>query len=141
MPKFEFAAWGIAVLSSSLTCCLLLQTIGKAQWSGSTPPPAKEDSDPIESGPIKKSYRRFHQRYDREKCEWLNFDPRKESDSNESIIFEVYHRHHDRNSRPIETLVEIKSASLRDVLQGCLPRIDSAFDSVPMVCVCALRLR
>jgi len=64
----------------------------------------------------------------------MAFDPVKESESQEAVVFNVYHRHDDANViRPVETLIEIKSESLREVLKGSLKRINSVFDAVPLV--------
>lgn len=83
---------------------------------------------------IDDAYKLIHQRYNRKDYKWEDFDPVKDAQTHEGVIFIVYHRHYDPTAvRPLERLVELHSESLKDVLRGCIKHIDAVFDPTPLV--------
>ena len=83
---------------------------------------------------IDEAYKLIHQRYNRKDYKWEDFDPVKDSQTHEGVIFIVYHRHYDPTAvRPLERLVELHSENLKEVLRGCIKHVDAVFDPTPLV--------
>lgn len=90
----------------------------------------KEDKHEI----IDEAYKLIHQRYNRKDYKWEDFDPVKDAQTHEGVIFIVYHRHYDPTAvRPLERLVELHSENLKEVLRGCIKHVDAVFDPTPLV--------
>lgn len=159
MAQLDHAILGFAIISSVLASgALLLSIRNQTSTAPATLVPTAESSTPKadekapdtssddESDDDKKdkdkekavliddAYKRIHQRYNRKDYKWEDFDPEKDAQTHEGVIFIVYHRHWDPTAiRPLERLVEVESESLKDVLRGCLKFIDTVFDPKPMV--------
>lgn len=83
---------------------------------------------------IDEAYKLIHQRYNRKDYKWEDFDPVKDAQTHEGVIFIVYHRHYDPTAvRPLERLVELHSENLKEVLRGCVKHVDAVFDPLPLV--------
>ena len=94
----------------------------------------KKDNETDKSDIIDEAYKLIHQRYNRKEYKWDDFDPLKDAQTHEGVIFIVYHRHYEPSAvRQLERLVEIHSESLKDVVRVCLKHIDAVFDPKPLV--------
>jgi hypothetical protein len=83
---------------------------------------------------INDAYKLIHQRYNRQTYLWDDFDPDKDREGHDGVIFIVYHRHHNPSAvRPLERVVEVHSEVLKDLLCASLKHIDTVFDPKPMV--------
>ena len=83
---------------------------------------------------IDEAYKLIHQRYNRKDYKWEDFDPLKDAQIHDGVIFIVYHRHYEPSAvRPLERLVEVHSESLKYVLRGCLKHVDTVLDPKPLV--------
>ena len=90
----------------------------------------KDKASPL----INDAYKLIHQRYNRQNYTWETFDPVKDGDGRDGVVFIVYHRHYDPSAvRPLERLVEVHSESLKDILRRSLKHVDTVFDPKPMV--------
>src|SRR5271154_6859195 len=88
-----------------------------------------DDGKPL----IDDAYKRIHQRYNRKDYKWEDFDPLMDVKTHKGVVFIVYHRHSETNGvRQSETLVEVHSETLKDVLRGCLKHIDAVLDPLPL---------
>jgi Ni/Co efflux regulator RcnB len=91
---------------------------------------AKEQKTPL----INDAYKLIHQRYNRTNYTWEEFDPVKDGEGHEGVIFVVYHRHYDPSAvKPLDRIVEVHSEALKEVLRGSLKHVDTVFDQKPMV--------
>jgi hypothetical protein len=159
VDHYDHAILGLAVMSSlcaSVALILSLRKTALAAASAAVPipvvaPPAedskKTDADDSsdddseekekekEKGDIiDEAYKLIHQRYNRKDYKWEDFDPLKDAQTHEGVVFIVYHRHYEPSAvRPLERLVEVHSESLKDVLRGCLKHVDTVFDPKPLV--------
>jgi len=94
------------------------------------PSDSEDDGKPL----IDDAYKRIHQRYNRKDYKWEDFDPLTDLKTHKGVVFIVYHRHSETNGvRQFETLVEVHSETLKDVLRGCLKHIDAVLDPLPLV--------
>jgi hypothetical protein len=94
----------------------------------------EKDKDKDKSEIIDDAYKLIHQKYNRKDYKWEDFDPLKDAQIHEGVIFIVYHRHSEPTAvRPLERLVEVHSETLKDVLRGCLKHVDTVFDPKPLV--------
>jgi len=94
-----------------------------------------KSKDKLETYPlINDTYKLIHQRYNRQNYTWEDFDPVKDGDGRDDVIFIVYHRHYDPSAvRPLERLVEVHSEPLKDILRRSLKHVDTVFDPKPLV--------
>jgi hypothetical protein len=93
---------------------------------------AKDKKAPL----INDAYKLIHQRYNRTNYTWEEFDPVKDGEGHEGVIFIVYHRHYDPSAvKPLDRIVELHSEGLKDVLRGSLKHVDTVFDPKPMVLI------
>lgn len=93
-----------------------------------------KDKDKDKTDIIDEAYKLIHQRYNRKDYKWEDFDPLKDAQTHEGVIFIVYHRHYEPSAvRPLERLVEVHSETLKDVLRGCLKHVDTVLDPKPLV--------
>jgi hypothetical protein len=93
-----------------------------------------KDKEKDKSEIIDDAYKLIHQKYNRKDYKWEDFDPLKDAQTHEGVIFIVYHRHTEPTAvRPLERLVEVHSETLKDVLRGCLKHVDTVFDPKPLV--------
>lgn len=164
LDHFDQAVLGLAVLSSLLASGALILSLrnkpvisfqapqtasaSSATAADDSSKPKDEDSDDDETGEKKDSkdkeneksdiiddaYKLIHQRYNRKEYKWDDFDPLKDAQTHEGVIFIVYHRHYEPSAvRQLERLVEIHSENLKEVLRVCLKHIDAVFDPKPLV--------
>jgi len=94
-----------------------------------------KSKDKLKTSPlINDAYKLIHQRYNRQNYTWEEFDPVKEGDGRDGVIFIVYHRHYDPSAvRPLERLVEVHSEPLKEILRRSVKHVDTVFDPKPMV--------
>ena len=96
----------------------------------------EKDKDKDKEAIIDDAYKLIHQRYNRREYKWEDFDPLKDAQTHEGVIFIVYRRHAEMSvtsARSMERIVEVHSENLKDVLRGCLKHIDTVFDPKPLV--------
>jgi hypothetical protein len=156
---FNHAVLGLAILSSLFSSAALLFSMRQVSLATASvavspviAPPTEDsskskknddedgsddDSDEKEKEKadiIDEAYKIIHQRYNRKDYKWDDFDPLKDAQTHEGVVFIVYHRHYEPSAvRPLERLVEIHSESLKDVLRGCLKHVDTVLDPKPLV--------
>ena len=159
IDHYDHAVLGLAVISSLFASAALIFSLRKTSSLTATttlPIPvvvspaedskksdADDDSDDDseekekekEKGDvIDEAYKLIHQRYNRKDYKWEDFDPLKDAQTHEGVVFIVYHRHYEPSAvRPLERLVEVHSESLKDVLRGCLKHVDTVLDPKPLV--------
>jgi hypothetical protein len=163
LDHFDRAILGLAILSTVLASSAVVLSLWNAAWSvpaviPNTASPAAEDTAESktaeeansEEGQDKESedkekdeksdviddaYKVIHQRYNRQLYKWEDFDPQKDAQKFEGLVFIVYHRHfvEPHALRPLDRFVEVHSENLKDVLRICLKHVDAVYDPKPLV--------
>jgi hypothetical protein len=153
----ETVVLSLAVVSTVAAITSLATSLRRTPPVPTTPAPEKEkekeksdaesDSDDDADAKDKKAalindaYKLIHQRYNRTNYTWEDFDPVKDGEGHEGVIFIVYHRHYDPSAvKPLDRIVEVHSEALKDVLRGSLKHVDTVFDPKPMVYLLAFCL-
>lgn len=163
VDQFDHAVLGLAILSSLFASAALLLSLRRAapatasaaiipatttptedsskskknddeDGSGDDSDEKEKEKEKEKADIIDEAYKIIHQRYNRKDYKWDDFDPLKDAQTHEGVVFIVYHRHYEPSAvRPLERLVEIHSESLKEVLRGCLKHVDTVFDPKPLV--------